>query len=348
MLKNEIVFDATKDYIFEFNAFGGDQIFKNQIKIAEIETNKIVYDNTIESFQLEHLIPKNTLKNKTEYKIQIKTYNVDNDSSEWSEYCIASCWLQPIVSIINLEKDTGGNTVIRNQTYNFQGSIITDGDEIQSYEFILYDYEGTVLGTSPNLFNNKLQYEFTGLENERKYYIELKVLTQHNVEVTSGLVLFTPVYIKPRIKNVLNLANDYKNAQIKIESKVIQVLFRKLDGEISYEESEWINLKKGSIIANDKDGFEVHGDWSLKMYVRNLEYDKPFVILSDTYESTIDFRIYDNKIHIFKKQGKSIYHIFTPPLNNIDWEKDTIVIFAQKIGESMNIKAEKVTWALGC
>ncbi|NFV19167.1 hypothetical protein FDF96_04640 [Clostridium botulinum] len=347
LLQNNIIFDATKDYKFKFNVIGGDQVFKNELKIQDVETNNTVYQKIIESFQLQHLIYKNKLKNKVEYKAQIRTYNINGDKSDWSDYCIIRCFFTPTVSITNLEKDTGGRVIIRNQTYDFKGEILTDGDVLQSYKFFLYDRDQILIDKSPNIFDKKLEYQFTGLDNETKYYIELKVLTQNNVEATTGLVEFTPVYIKPRTKSAIDLINDYENAQIKIETNVIQILFRILDGTISYEDSEWINLNKGSIIAEDRDGFDVKGNWSLKMYVKDLKDDKPFVTLYDENDGYIEFVMYNDRIHIWKTQDGIFYHVISQKLNIQD-KDEPIVIFATKQGEWMSIEAEKVTWQIGC
>ncbi|QPW56421.1 hypothetical protein IRP61_11105 (plasmid) [Clostridium botulinum] len=338
-----IIFDAREEYLLKFTSIGGDQIFKNELVITDTDTNSIVYSKIIESFQLEHIIPSGTLRNAKEYKVKVRTYNINNDTSSWSDNEIISCFKKPKMGITNLELDKNNESIIRNQTYTFKAMTLDDEDDsIQSYRFLLYDYEKSLLEMSPSFFDSKFQYEFTGLKNEKKYYIEIKAITQHNVYVTSGLKEFTPVYLKPKVKNLTKLTNDYENALIHIETNIIQIIFRVLSGTISYENGEWINLENGSIIAEPDDGFELHGNWTLKMYVKDLKDDVPFLILSDRQGGKIDFRMRNNKIHIFKTRGDLIYHIFTKPLNNIDWSNNTLVIFVQKIGEHMNIKAEKM------
>lgn len=340
LLNSNIVIDATENYTFKFNVIGGDQVVKNEIKIQEIATNTVIFNDTTTSFQLQHIIPANTMINKKEYKVRVRTYNINNEVSVWSDYCIVKCFAKPIVSITNLQTGVNGKTIVNNQTYIFQGNIVTDGDTLQSYKYYLYDDGQVLLDSTPSLFDGLLQYQFTGLKDGVKYYIELRVLTQNNVEASSGLILFTPTYIKPRVKNVLKLTNDYNNAGIKIETNVIQVVFRKLSGNISYEIDDWIDLKQGSIIAENKDGFSLKGNWTLKMWVKDLVEDKPFLTLYDKYNNTIEFIMYNDRIHVFKKQGANITHIYSEILG-ITSGNDVIFIFAQKENEFIEIKAEK-------
>jgi hypothetical protein len=116
-------FDATKNYDILFNVIGGNQVIKHNIVIYNNTTNVEVYNQTIESFQFKHSLIANTLINGTTYKIQIRTGDINNNYSEFSNWVIFTCYQKADVSITNL---TDG--IANNQNYLFVGSYISHGD----------------------------------------------------------------------------------------------------------------------------------------------------------------------------------------------------------------------------
>lgn len=66
-------FDATKEQTVTFVVTGGDQVVKNRITVRSNVTNEIVYQNTVESYQLINTIPSGTLQNGRYYNYYINT-----------------------------------------------------------------------------------------------------------------------------------------------------------------------------------------------------------------------------------------------------------------------------------
>ena len=82
-------FDATKGQKVSFVVTSGDQVVKNRITVRNNSTNEIVYQNTIETFELENEIPANVLSNGGYYNCYINTYNINDDISANSKIQIA-------------------------------------------------------------------------------------------------------------------------------------------------------------------------------------------------------------------------------------------------------------------
>ena len=68
-------FDATVAQTITFVVEGGNQVVKNKITIRNNTSNAVVWEDTVESYQLQHTIPANTLTNGVNYNYYINTYN---------------------------------------------------------------------------------------------------------------------------------------------------------------------------------------------------------------------------------------------------------------------------------
>lgn len=340
-----VSFDATQNHIIEFIS-QGDQVFFNELEIIDNNTNKQVYLQKQETFKFEHNILANSLVNGTEYKARIKVYNISNEVSEWSDYVYFQCLSTPTIDIINFDKTTDNQNLVGNQTFNPKGSYHqTENEPIKSYKYFLYDEHEVLLSQSKEIFNSNLTYEFTNLQNEKHYYIGLKIITQHGIEVSIKRQ-FLVRYIQPKMANAIKLKNDYQNASIGIRTNVIQVLFKLLQGKISFENGEIINLKNGSIYTNKENGFNLtNNKWTMKLWLKDLEEDKPFLYMyedkKDENAGKMKLVMYDNKIHLIKEKYGQEYHIYSNDLGIVSVD-DTIFIFIQNDVLRMNLKAEKI------
>ena len=50
-------FDATKPMTFTFSSVGGNQVVANKLTIKNATTLEVLYENTVQSFALEHVLP---------------------------------------------------------------------------------------------------------------------------------------------------------------------------------------------------------------------------------------------------------------------------------------------------
>lgn len=325
-----VPFSALQSYTFKFSVIGGDQVYANELEIQNNSNYTQIYLQKIISFKFEHTINAGVLTNGIEYRCRIRTYNINNQYSNWSDWVVFKCLSTPVVQITNIIDGK-----INNQTYTFNGSYSqAEGELLQSYKYLLYNEQGVLLSVSPELFDGLLQYEFTGLQNGVTYKIELKVITVNQVEATTGLVSFIPNYIQPRLATVITLKNIKDQASVEVSANIIQIIGQGTN--FSYENDEWVNVKNGMVYFQD--GFSIEKDFTLKIWLKDITEDKVFFRFLALY-GEIKLTFYQNKIHAFKTVNNITSHfvsnrITTPTAN------DTIFIFMQQINNLINLQAE--------
>lgn len=165
--------NATKDITISFDVKGGDQVYRNNLVIERQSDNVVVYNQTIESFLWQHTIPANTLQNGVVYKIKVRTGNVNNQWSNYSDYIILYCFSDPIISITNIVDGK-----VYSQDVKFTATYTqNEGEQLESYKFFIYDSQDVLLYTSPEQFGQPIEYLFTGFKNNETYKISVLVNT---------------------------------------------------------------------------------------------------------------------------------------------------------------------------
>lgn len=254
--------DANEEIIIEFYSKGGDQVYKNEIEIYDAETNLIAYTNIVISFNFRQIVPPSSLINGKRYKIRIRTYNVNNETSNWSDYINFKCATKPTITLIPID-----DNIVKNQTYLFKGTYHqAEGEPMMSYRFIVYDRYRNQLDTSPEIYgNSNIQYEFTGFNDDENYYIEIKAKSSGNIEVTTGLVGFYVKYVQPKMRTVLKLDNNKDKASVSIEVNTIQVIFNSTNHTYAFDNS-FINLHTDKIYTDKNYGFVLDSDkWTMNL-----------------------------------------------------------------------------------
>lgn len=92
ILQSISAFDSTISQVVRFQVTSGDQVVKNRLTIRLNSTNEIVYQNTVETFELENEIPANILTNGGYYNCYINTYNINDDISANSNTVAFYCF----------------------------------------------------------------------------------------------------------------------------------------------------------------------------------------------------------------------------------------------------------------
>ena len=332
-LKSKIKpFNAGEDYNFIFYVDGSsDQIVRNNLVIEKVSDNTVVYNQTQESFSFSHRIPANSLQNGVNYKAKIRTGNIKNEWSQYSEYEIFWCFSPPTIKIINIDYENQNK--VYNQTVEFKSTYSqTESEPLQSYRYLLYNSNKGLIKTFPEKFYNSEEYliqEIAGLENDTLYYLEVKTLSINNNEGSSGLIWFKPFYIAPRLFSVLTPKNLSEQGAVKVSANIIQIIGKLYDNNgnqvepenIDYVDNEWLDLTR---IDYDKlvfdEGFNIlQNDFMLKLWFKNLKDSVPFMFLYSPY-GHIEFIRFGNKIHIYKrsKYHKIVSHFASLDINFID------------------------------
>ena len=274
-------FDATQNHVVTFLAIGGAQVVGNRIVISDNQTGKTVYDNRVITMQLAHTIPANTLTNGGYYNVVIYTIDSANNFSQASVPVPFYCYSQPTLTINNIP----ASSTIENGTYTFQGSYAQQENEIlNSYQFILYDSNKTVLSQSDVIYyssNNSLSYTFVGMSNDTSYYIELKGQTVNNTEITTGLLYFTVRYSQPVSFAIVDLVNDCENGFIQISSNIVAI-----DGKSNPEPPIYIDNKEVDLREPDSwvrwdEGFNIKDDFTMRVWGRDFNDFEPIITLSN-------------------------------------------------------------------
>jgi hypothetical protein len=339
-----IPFDSGNSYTIYFTSTG-DQVFGNNLLILDNETNAIMYDVKIMSFPLQHTIPANTLANGKEYKIRVRTFNVNiasdftnmdsTNTSDWSDTLIIKCLSTPDVDVINIP--TGQ---VLNQTFTFMGNYYqAQGEVLQSYKFLLYDTHVSLLTASSEQFNTSaIKYEFTGFENGEDYYIELIVITKNGMQSTSGKIKFHVQYIQPKLTTILSIENVKDKAAVQVQAEVIQIIGQISSGNIYYENNEWLNVKDG--VAHFKDGFKIEDNFTIKMWVKNITENVAFTKLVSNM-GNIELKYFNDKIHAIKNVNGVSYQVYSD-IPSPCFADDVVFIFLQQIENRLNVQAEIV------
>lgn len=274
-------FDATQNHVVTFLAIGGAQVVGNRIVISDNQTGETVYDNRVITMQLAHTIPANTLTNGGYYNVVIYTIDSANNFSQASVPVPFYCYSQPTLTINNIP----ASSTIENGTYTFQGSYAQQENEnLNSYQFILYDSNKTVLSQSDVIYyssNNSLSYTFVGMSNDTSYYIELKGQTVNNTEITTGLLYFTVRYSQPASFAIVDLVNDCENGFIQISSNIVAI-----DGKSNPEPPIYIDDKEVDLREPDSwvrwdEGFNIKDDFTMRVWGRDFNDFEPIITLSN-------------------------------------------------------------------
>lgn len=334
-------FDATQIHIFKFYASSGDQIVSNEIEIYNIATGVLAYTGKISTFQLQHNISA-VLTNGIQYKIRVRTYNVANTCSEWSDYALFWCLKNATLTVLGINSGT-----INNHTYTFDGTYAQDNNEdLQSYQFILYDYGDNIISYSPKLFDGLLRYEFTGFQNNTSYKIEFKTISAHGLENTTGLIPFTANFIQPKILSVLNLTNLPNLGSIKVDAEIIQVCGQLKDGEEVYIDNEYIDLT--SAVISYQRGFSIADDFTMKLFAKfanpSLENDDLLAYFKST-EGYIEIKYQYGRIHVYRYCGGIVGHWANNAVLTLT-ANDTLCIQVLQMNGLMDVKAEIVAMVL--
>ena len=313
LIKSIKPFSSAKSYDFPFNYTSGAQAVRNNLIIQEVSTGSEVYNKTIESFSSKHPVLSNTLSSGVAYRAKVRVGNTQNAWSEFSEWAIFWVLDLPNLTITNIDYDNQNR--VYSQTVIFSGDYShPNGEKLQSFRYNLYDNNKNLLKSYSEQYSDgsiPLAQEVTGLVNGELYYIELKIITVNLQEFSTGLALVRPFYTAPSLTSAIGVENIPSEGAIKVTANIIQVIGRLYDQngvEIAKDVIEYVDNEKLDMNREDyaklvfDEGFNIEGDeFVLKLWCQNIPDTTVFMKLFSSY-GWLDFRYYNNKIHIFKYQ----------------------------------------------
>jgi hypothetical protein len=348
------IIDGNISNKIKYNVIGGDQVFGYQVRIYDNSTNGLVYDNKAFSFIFEISINNGILVNGREYKLQIRTFNgivlndlsnLEGNTSDYSDYLILKCYSTPIVNIDNIPVDSFGNNLIKNQTFVFTGNYSqAEGVALKSFRYLLYDKNKVLSEIFDEVYQltGELTQEITGFDNNEDYYIQLLTINQYNIETRSALIKFHVEYIEPRIRQVIKAENDFENALIKVEARVVVLYFE--SDNYTFENNDWVNIKNSNMHLTQGYNFNINGDFTMKIWAKDLTSNTDLLNMIGG-QGNIRVILKDYRFHVYKEYSgmNNIYSHYASDIIDSYDSNTVFFIFLQQIGGMLNIQFEKVS-----
>jgi len=283
-------FDASLDCEFQFT-YNGDQAYRNRLIIRNNETNALIYDQTITTFQLKHLLPAMSLTNGTGYNAQVQVYHKDGSSSAISNKIIFYCFTTPSFSFSNFEPEQR----ILNSSYTFNLAYEQpEGELLSAYKVTLYDSKRSEVYATSLLYDSALQTTVTGLIDNYQYFIRGTGVTVHNMDVDTGYIPFSVEYIRPSMFAVLNLENLWYEGSILIQSNIISIEGTSNPDPPIYIDDKWVDLSDPDHWVKFEKGFSIEDDFTLQLIGRAF----------NDHSTILEMSNYKNKIEISFHRGR--------------------------------------------
>lgn len=249
-------FDATEDMLFTFSSVGGNQVVSNKLIVRNATTLETLYEDVVDSFVLEHVLPADTLLNGLYYQATVVTYDASGAASAESAPIQFYCFSSPTFTFPNLS--SGDN--ITTSTYSFVAQYEqVENELLNQYSFVLYDGEDKQLTTSgvqyvgsTSLPPTLVVWTVSGLEDGKDYKIIANGITAYGTQVTTGFVSFSVRYDSPELPIPIELTNKCDEGYIRIHTaspkpiggdvKMLKLKRRK------YGDFNWVTLNSATII----------------------------------------------------------------------------------------------------
>ena len=249
-------FDATEDMLFTFSSVGGNQVVSNKLIVRNATTLETLYEDVVDSFVLEHVLPADTLLNGSYYQATVVTYDASGAASAESAPIQFYCFSSPTFTFPNLS--SGDN--ITTSTYSFVAQYEqVENELLNQYSFVLYDGEDKQLSTSgaqyvgsTSLPPTLVVWTVSGLEDGKDYKIIVNGITAYGTQVTTGFVSFSVKYDSPELPIPIELTNKCDEGYIEIHTaspnpiggdvKMLKLKRRK------YGDFNWVTINSATII----------------------------------------------------------------------------------------------------
>ncbi|MEG2381079.1 MAG: hypothetical protein RSB38_05230 [Oscillospiraceae bacterium] len=287
-------FDATKDQSVAFG-YRGNQCIKNKLTVFNNETGAVVYENTVTTFNLSHLLPKGTLANGVSYKCKITAYFLDGgieQSSESSMSNVFMCLTTPSWALnINDGAIVGNSYCVLKPIYSQ-----AQNEKVNEYHLAVYTISGSEFWVSDTLYDITKEITVSGLSDNTSYYIRAYGTT------VNGMVLDTRNkqtgidtkinvdYISPTVYSLAYLENNKWQGNVRVTTNIASVEGRTGSGSAAkYINNTKVDLTHDSVIF-DKN-FRCGDNFVLEKIDSHIITNKPFLNLKGTnFEAIVTFR----------------------------------------------------------
>ncbi len=255
-IKHITPFDAKKDFKIFFS-WKGNRAHANRIIIYDNDTNRVVFDDMISTYALEHTIPANTLTNGKQWVVQVQTFDVENIPSALSDKVLFYTFQTPDFYF----KDLPVNHIITNSTFTASLFYYSDDwEDINKHVFYLYDASKKQLAESSELADGvDMEYVYHGLDNNTAYYIRCVGVTENGMELDTGYVEIMVKYEDPNIYARIYATDIPSQGCVQVASNIIIIQYNGKD-DFNYIDG-MIDLRDKVLYYNE--GFLINGDFTV-------------------------------------------------------------------------------------
>ena len=289
-------FDAALGTTVNFN-WSGRQMKAATATIKNASDNSTVYTATQSTYKGVFIIPDDStsqLVNNTQYKITITVTDMDDVVSEASEPALFYCYTTPVLTMQRLYEDqadaiTDGYVCGASNIYirlNYSHPSAETGNLLNIWKISLYNSSKSILDYSEDMYAaNTLDYEFSGLLDLNEYYLRVEATTTSGMLLDTGYVRIVISYSIPARFANLSLVNNDGEGNIQVKSFAVSITGRPKYEPVEYVEDAnhepyAVDLTTGNEIYFNE-GIDINKEFTLTMWVSNLELYETFLVLSD-------------------------------------------------------------------
>lgn len=326
-------FDASYDYDITLS-WTGNRAHANRIIIFDNETNDIVFDDTVSSFELKHTIPAHTLQNNKKYVIQAQTFNVENIPSALSDKVLFYTFATPDFYFENLSE----NSVISSSSFTAAVHYYSDDwENISKYVFYLYDASKKQLLKSSEMTDDfEIKYTYKGLDNNTVYYVRCKGVTVNGMELDTGYIEITVKYENPNTYARIYATPIPSQGCIQVSTNLIIIQYNGTE-EFEYIDG-MINLRDKTLYYDD--GFFIEDDFTMIIRGTNLWQNADILKMSnENHGLTLSSRIYSDgnlRFRLVVPNGISNYLLYSEP--QVFDDTDLVTIAIQRKNDTYQLK----------
>ncbi len=326
-------FDAAKDYEIALTWLGS-RAHANRIVICDNNTNSVVFDDTVSSFSLKHLIPAHTLSNNRKYTIEAQVYDVENIPSALSAKVLFYTFATPDFYF----EDATEDFLITSSSYPAAVHYYSeDWEELGKYMFYLYDSSRKLLIQSTEMTDDhEISYTYKGLDNNTTYYVRCTGVTVNGMELDTG---YTKIHVK--YENPNTYARIY--ATPLPSQGCIQVATNLII--IQYNGTDSFDYIDGMIDLRDKtlyydSGFLIKDDFTVIIRGINLwQTADLFKMNNGILGLTLSSRIYNDgrlRFRLMVPNGIGHYLLYSAP--QVFGNEDMVTIAIRRKGNVYQLK----------
>ena len=279
-VKNISAFDASNAQTVTFG-YSGNQCTKNRIIVYNSATTEVVYDNTVTSYQLSHIIPAGTLTNGTSYYCTITAYYTSN-STEYSVTSSSSNVWKCLSTATWSFNGLSEGSVIGNSYYTFTMTYSQSQREtVNEYYIVLYNQSGTTYWNSGALYDSSASTTVTGLPNNTILYARAYGTTVNGLTIDTGNISISIDYVAPTLYSIAYLENDKWNGWVKVTTNVLDIEGVGT-GTYSFIDNKYVDLSASGSDVTFADNFSLSGDFIVEAQGSHVSANKSVLELSGT------------------------------------------------------------------